>query len=948
MGYNSSVRTEILQTKLYTPKPKPTLISRPRLIERLNDGLSRQLIVVSAPAGFGKTSLLAEWGVQISALNTPLQPAIRNPKLGWLSLDRGDNDPVRFWAYLIAALQKIRPSLGAGALVMLEASSPQAVSIETVLTSLINDIAQEPAAFALVLDDYHLIESHTVHDALNFLVEHLPPPPGGLTLIIASRTDPPLRLPRLRAQDELVELRAADLAFSVEETAVFLQNATGLTLSAQETAALKTRTEGWIAGLQMAALSMQGRDPETIPDFIRSFTGSHYYILDYLTDEVLQQQPEHIQSFLLLTSILNHLNGPLCDAVTGFRDETSASAISNLQSVLAGQLILEQLESANLFLVPLDDERRWYRYHHLFADLLRSRLEQMLPDQIPTLHRRASAWYESQGLIVEAVGHALAAGDVDWIERLVAENALALSYHGELATVIGWLDALDDEVVRSRPRLGVAYAWTLAYAGRFKRVEPLLQEAEKALADLDENDATPVLSTGERQCVVGQITAVRAYVAALKGDMSCAAPLARKALDLLPATELTMRGWTTLLLGCALRSQGDLTAASQVFDTAVAINRTTGNIYLEVDTLWEYAVLQLMRGQLHRVMRTCEEALQVANQYASCSGRQLPVTGYTYTLMGRVLCQWNDLEAALRYVKEGVSRCRQWGQADALTQGYFHLAGVLYAAGEIEEALEVIQAARQAARELGRWYVVTAGAYEARIRLAQGNIAAATRWLPESGLSVDDELSLELCSSYLTLARILMVQGQLVQALGLAERLLQMAEAAGAVGPTIEILVFQSLVLQAKNQDEGALTSLARALSLAEPEGYVRVFIGEGPPMYRLLEETAVRGIAAKYVAKLLSEFGVGVQDKSAIRIPSTSLRTGPQSALIEPLSQRELEVLRLLAAGRSNKGIAQTLVIAVGTVKKHLKNIYQKLNVHSRTAAVARARELDILKNSG
>ena len=305
------------------------MISRSRLIKRLNDGLSRQLIVVSAPAGFGKTSLLAEWGVQISALNTPLQPAIRNPKLGWLSLDRSDNDPVRFWTYFIVALQKIRPSLGAGALVMLEASSPQAVSIEAVLTSLINDVAQEPAAFALVLDDYHLIESETIHDALNFLVEHLPPPPGGMTLIIAGRTDPPLPLPRLRVQGEMIELRAADLAFSVEETAVFLQNATGLTLSAQETAALTTRTEGWIAGLQMAALSMQGRDPETIPDFIRSFTGSHHYILDYLTDEVLQRQPEQIQSFLLLTSILDQLSGPLCDAVMDFRNEASVSAIGN-------------------------------------------------------------------------------------------------------------------------------------------------------------------------------------------------------------------------------------------------------------------------------------------------------------------------------------------------------------------------------------------------------------------------------------------------------------------------------------------------------------------------------------------------------------------------------------------------------------------------------------------
>ncbi len=920
--YNVHVKTGILRTKLYIPLHKPALTPRPHLIQRLNDGLARKLIVVSAPAGFGKTTLIVEWGECLVASQAHRSES-HIPKLAWISLDQRDNDLNRFMAYFIAALQNIQPTLGRDALRMVETSPLQATPIESVLTSLINEIAAETAVFALVLDDYHLIESQAIHDAVAFLIEHLPPPPIGMTLVIASRTDPPLPLSRLRVQGALTELRAADLAFSVKETAVFLYNATGLTLSQQETAALTTRTEGWIAGLKMAALSIQQRAPETVPEFIRSFTGSHHYIFDYLTEEVLRQQPEQIRTFLLKTSILERLSVSLCNAVTGEND---------------GREILTHLEQANLFLIPLDDERRWYRYHHLFADLLRSRLQQTQLEQIPVLHRRASEWHESQGQIVEAVGYALATGDAEWIEHLVVGNALSIMYHGELAAMINWLNALPDEVMRSRPRLYVAHAWALAYAGQFNGVEPLLQNAENIITRRNQPDETEAEKAVEKQ-IAGQITAVRAYVAALAGDMPRASELARQALDALPETDLTVRAWIATLLGCAMRSQGDYKGAAQIFSDAVAISLRAGNIHLIVDVFWEQAALQLAQGQLHKVMATCKKALQIANQYTEQSGQQLPVTGYTYTMMSYVLHEWNDLDTALRYAQEGVERCQHWGQADALMHGYFHLADTLHAVGEIDKALNMLQKARFVADSLGRWYVFTTGEYEAQIRLAQGDIAAATRWMDENGLNIHDELSIEYRSGYTTLAQILIAQGRLDEALGLLERLLQLAEKAGALETVLAVLVLQALLYQMQNKNDHALAALERALLLAEPEGYVRVFISKGAPMGKMLRQAVARGIAVDFTSHLLSELGT-----SGTGISVSSFMSAAYDVLIEPLSQRELEVLHLLASGLPNKGIAQALVIAVSTVKKHLKNIYQKLNVHSRTEAIARAREVDIL----
>ena len=915
--------TPLLTTKLYIPpvRPDPStglrtrLVSRPRLVERLNAGLHRKLTLISAPAGFGKTTLLSEWASGWS--------------VAWLSLDEGDNDPVRFWAYFVSALQTVHECVGEAALATLQ--SPQPPPIEAILTALINEIAAVPDPLALVLDDYHLITAQPIHEALTFLLDHLPPQ---VHLAIATRADPPLPLARLRARGQLTELRATDLRFTPTEAAAFLNGVMGLGLSVDDIAALDARTEGWIAGLQMAALSMRGR--KDVTGFIEAFSGSHRFVLDYLVEEVLDRQSSDTQNFLLKTSILERMTAPLCDAVTG-RDDS--------------QPILAQLEQANLFLIPLDDERRWYRYHHLFADLLRSRLEQTPPSVppsggderggVPALHCRASEWYEQNGLTIEAVSHALAAGDIDRVARLVEGNALAMMDHGELSTLVGWLDALPDEVVRSRPWLCVAHAWALIHAGQLDAVESLLQGAEKALDAFGEHAETPAIpplrtqaqvSRAELQHIAGHVAAIRAYAGTLKGDMSRVRELACEALEHLPEEDLMARGWAATLLASAFRYSGDLSAAAQALTEALAISQVAGDSNVAANILCDLAELQAVQGKLHEAAATCWDALQLTDGYARLGGRQLPIIGHAYTRMSAVLREWNDLEAAVRYAREGLELGKQWGQVAALLHGYGEVARALQAIGDVDGALDAIHQARHITSGVSSWFVARVAAWEARLRLAQGDVAVASRWAQESGLSVDDELSFQRYEEYCALARFRIAQGRVDEAVRLLARLLNMTEAAGAMGRVIEILVLQALALQALGKVDQALTALERALSLAEPEGYVRTFIDEGAPMGELLRQAAARGIKLDYVSALL------------IALESETKTKDVHPSLIEPLSERELEVLRLLATGLSNKEIAQTLVIAVGTVKQHLKSIYGKLQVHNRTEAASRARDLGLL----
>ena len=937
LSLEPSQQRPLLITKLHIPPSRPNIVPRPRLIERLDEGplLKRKLTLISAPAGFGKTTLLSEWVSGTGEVTSPLPVA-------WVSLDKGDNDPTRFWAYFIAALQTMHADVGAAALAALQSRQPP--PIEALLTNLINEIAELPAPLTLVLDDFHVITAPQIHDALIFCLDNLPPQ---MHLILAGRTDPPWPLARRRARGEMAELRTNDLRFTSEEAATFLNKVMKLDLPPEDVATLEHRTEGWIVGLQMAALSIQGQ--EDTSSFIQAFAGSHRFILDYLMEEVLDQQAPAIQDFLLKTSILERMSGPLCDSVTGDQDS---------------QAILTRLEQANLFLVPLDDERCWYRYHHLFTDLLRKRLQQTQPDQVPILHRQASEWSEANGLIAEAVGYALAAGDADRAARLVERNALAMMDHGELTTLLGWLNALPDTALRRRPWLCVAYAWALAYSGQLEHIEPLLQDAEKSLAspdlDKDADAEVPVLgpsaglgANSEVRHVAGHIATIRAYVAVLRGDGSRGAELARKALALLPEDDLTVRGFAAAQLAYALRASDGLAAATQATIEASAISKAAGDSHVAVMTLCDLAGLFRLQGHLHEAAATYQDALELAHKYERQSGRQLPIIGYVYGRMSTVLCEWHDLEAATRLAKQGVELCRQWGWTELFVDCCVYLASALQAAGDEQGALDAIQEAKQAARRVSPWYVTTVGVFEVWIRLEQGDIASASRWATaqEDELSIGDEPDSQHVARYLALVRVLITQAwgqtggerdrlnstwedKLDRAIQSLTRLLQAAETEGQMMRTIEILILQALAFQTLGRIEQALTALERAISIAEPGGYVRIFVAKGALMAKLLQKAAAHGVAAGYVSKLLAAFG-----KAA-----PPLLPHPSPPLIEPLSKRELEVLRLVAAGLSNREIAAELFLAVGTVKKYTSNIYGKLNVRQRTQAVARARELGLL----
>ncbi len=955
-----------MTTKLYIPPPRPNLVQRPRLIEQLDDGLrlGHKLALISAPAGFGKTTLLCDWAHRIRTGKT--RHTAPPSQVAWLSLDKGDNDPARFLAYFSAALRIPVPSAAEGPVppalsgvkgsvaegsgtrgtkapqdpvglvgkgILSALQSPGLANVDplppaaAMLTPLINEIASLPDRVVLILDDFHLIEAPVIHQALDFLLEHLPP---RMHLCLAGRSDPPLTLARLRARGQLTELRAADLRFTVAEAVAFLNDCTGLDLSEAEVAALDARTEGWVAGLQMAALSLRGR--EDVRGFIQAFTGTHRFILEYLVEEVLDRQSPGIQEFVLSTSILDRMTASLCDAVRfGVAETPSIRSDAATTDGSNSQTLLIQLDRDNLFLIPLDDERRWYRYHHLFADLLRSRLAQTQPDRAPILHRRASEWYEEQELIVEAVQHAFAGGDLDRVARLVEGNALAMMGHGELTTVTRWLDALPAEMIRARPWLSIALAWALLYRGWLDRVESLLGQLERA----------PRCPGDQAQLkhLEGHITAIRAEAAYVRGDMPRTAALSRQALDCLPADDTMARGFAAAHLAYALYWNGDLAEAEKALANALAIARTTGDSHVALMVLCDLATVQIDRGQLRQVVATIESALELADEHAGRGGQQPPSSGHAYTYLSRVLLEWNDLDAALRYAQEGNALCKLWSQPETTTTSYHSLAKAYHALGDREGALNAIQDAKRLAVDLSPWISARAAAWEALIRLAAGDLPAAVRWSQESGLSADDQPAFQQRFLYRALARVLLAQGRsqadarlLDKALGLLSKLSEAAEAAGAIGFLIECLVLQAMAFQARGKMDQARAAVERALILAEPEGYVRTFVSEGEPMGRLLRQAAANGIALDYVRRLLSALE---NEQSA--------RNG-HSLLPEPLSAREVEVLRLLATGLANKEIAEALFIATGTVKQHLKSIYAKLRVRNRTEAASRARELGLL----
>jgi len=955
--------TPLLQTKFYIPPFRPELVPRPRLVERLEEGvrLGRQLTLISAPAGFGKTTLLSEWmashrrgGPRLERRGDVVPPPTAAvgrartarpggrlvprdivPSAGartaplqvaWLSLDPGDADLARFLAYLIAALQAAlqripalrEAGVGDAALAMLDASLPQPPPVEAILTALINEIAALSATFVLVLDDYHLIQAQPVHDALTFLLDHLPPQ---IHLVIATRADPPLPIARLRGRGQLTELRQTDLCFTAQEASEYLNQAMGLDLSADDVTALESRTEGWIVGLQLAALSLQDRADRRA--FIDAFGGGHHYVLEYLVQEVVRGQPEPIRRFLVQTSILDRLCGPLCDAVR----------LGDPQS--SGEDMLAYLQRRNLFILPLDDEHRWYRYHHLFADLLGNLLrKEHSPEQIRELHLRACAWYDQNGWPAEAMHHALAAPDYEWAAQMIERHSLAMLTRGELAALLRWIDALPPEVARSRPWLCIHQAWPLTFAGRVDAVQPLLQRVE-ALVSSD--DVTSADAAPESKEILGNVAAMRAMLSTFCGDMRQAVELAQRADELLPVDSLEQRSVLLFARASAYLANGELAQADRALVEKVDMGRACGNIHTIVRSLCDLADLRMLQGRFGIAAELVQGALQEAEQRGA---RQFGTVGYALVKLAELSYERYDLEAARAHVLEGIQLMRGWQQPYELVSGYTRLAAILQAQNEPQGALEALQQVDQIQGQHADYYKLNSIVKLCRITLCldQEGPEAAARQAMADRLGESDLLFYRE-REQIVLARIRVAEGRWEEALQFLAPLARDAEAGGRFGRLIQMLALQAAALWQQGEHEQALQTLEKALALGGLEGYLRFFVDLGAPMARLLSEAVTRGIRPDYAGKLLATF----PDLEAYPAAKPEIQN-LQSQLVEPLTDRELEVLELIGQGYSNQQISQMLVISLNTVKKHASGIYGKLGVHSRTQAVARAQELGLL----
>jgi len=865
--------TQILATKLYKPVLRSNSVLRPRLIERLNVGLHGKLTLATAPAGFGKTTVIAEW------------IGSEDLRVAWLSLDEGDNDPVRFLSYVVAALQTIQSEIGTDILNLLE--SPQPPPIESLLTPLLNQLAMMQHNFVLVLDDYHVLDSTEIDSVLVFLIDNQPPQ---MHLVITTREDPRLPLARLRARGRLTELRAADLRFTPDEATEFLNSAMGLSLAPEDVAALERRTEGWIAGLQLAALSMQGQQDNR--QFIQSFTGSHHFVLDYLMEEVLTHQPPHIQDFLLKTSILERMCGPLCAAV--LQDDDDA------------QTILEHIRQANLFLIPLDNERRWFRYHHLFGDLLRKHL-QASGLNVDALHIRASAWYEANGFDVEAFQHAAAAGDIDRVERLIEAGHTPLYLRGAAKVVSKWLASLTPATLDARPRLWMTFAWVLWINYQSPAAEEKLSNVEATLdqaSDVDQRE------------LIGQIAAMRAMLAANTYQTDTIIEQANIALGHLPPDNVYLRAAITRALGIAYHFRGERAAATRAYAESIALSEAHGNAFMNVLSSTGLGMVQELQTQLPEAMQTFQRVIELVGEPPQ------PRACAAYLGVARIHYEWNDLDAAETTGTLGVQLARQIEGIDTPLSGGMLLAKLMLARGDKTAAVRALTELAQEAEQRGfTMQQPRIAALQARILLRQGDIQAAAALIEPHNLP-------------LMQARLHLAQANPADALSVLNAYQTQVMAKDWQDERLRVLVLQAIAHQ--NSDMGeALALLHEALSFAEPGGYVRSFVDEGLPMRDLLTEAAARGIMPDYTRRLLTAFERG----------STPIASTAAQPLIEPLSERELEILTLVADGLSNREISERLFISISTVKGHNRNIFDKLQVKRRTEAVAYARELGLIE---
>jgi LuxR family maltose regulon positive regulatory protein len=962
---DSAQSVPLLATKLFAPSPRPGLVLRQRLLDRLEVGLRGPLTLLVAPAGWGKTTVLSTW------CGSACPPA---RSVAWVALDVGDNDPVRFWTYVLTALERERPGLAAGALTSLRGSRPPLM--EAALTALLNALAATPEDVILVLDDFHVIQAEAVHVGLTFLLERLP---LQFHLLIANREDPPFPLARRRAQGGVAEIRVADLRFTPEETAEFLATRLGASLSSEDVAALEARSEGWIAALQLAALSLRDRSPQEVESFIAAFTGSNRYVVDYLTEEVLTRQPPETQDFLLRTAVLDRLCAPLCERliadgepIANLASGGAEGELPGLSGQLAGamtfsrrttaQALLEQIEHANLFLIPLDDERRWYRYHHLFADALRSRLRQWDPTLYAALYEQASAWCEEQGHVEEAVKYALAADNVTRAADLIERHALAVYASGQAETVLDWLRALPEALARGRPILGAIHAMTLYLSGATtEAMEERLRAAEAAITATRQAGALEV----ELQPIMGMVALVSALANLNLGNLQTSITLAQEARELLPGFDTVWGTITELLLDQTYQLTGDVTqpVSRALAEHHVAV-RSAGNRRLEGDCLMELGHVERLQGRLRAAAATYEEAVRTRPEPLALEDA-FHGPGCAFGL-GEVWLEWNDLDEAERILTRGIQILTRWiVPARTVALGYLALARLRQARRDPTGVTTSLDAFSEVAERRGFAAVwrLRSDALRAQLQLAQGDLDSSTRWVESCGLSAtDDALPFLYEPAYLALARMRIAQGRidpggplLVETLRLLERLRADAEAKGRGRTVLETLILRALAQDAHRDARGALGTLAHALELAQPEGYVRLFADEGVPMARLLitvmDAFSQKRIVvpdatlayARYLLEVLQSPDGGAALSHGI-FQETAPRDAPAPPLLDPLTAREVEVLRLLAQGATNAAIAEKLVVTVGTVKKHVFHICSKLGVQNRTQAVARARALHLL----
>ncbi len=914
----------LLRTKLHLPSMRSSLVLRPRLQEQIGQGLQGPLTLVIAPAGFGKTTLVASCVIGCGM------------SVAWLSLDKDDNRAGHFLNYLVAALQEADRTVGSEAAQLLAMARP--VPLDAILTSLINDLDTGGQEIVLVLDDYQFINSQAVHEELVFLLEHCP---KRFHLVIATRSDPPLPLARLRACGQTVELRAADLSFTEPEAAQFLNDVMDLQLDGRSIATLAERTEGWIAGLQMAALSM--RDRRDVSGFIEGFSGTNRYILDYLLEEVLASQSPEIQHFLLYTSILERLTAPLCDAVLaedGEAKEKSDDGSTGSEPVLAGRsaLILEYLEKANLFLMPLDDKRTWYRYHHLFADLLCTQLQRSLGvPGVAQLHVRAADWHGQNGSILEAINHASMASDDERFERFIEQHYMELVSSGEQSWLRFWTGKLSKELVYRRPWLCLYEAYSHSWFGELDQAELMLEAAEKRIRS--DNSVPDV------HAMLAHLTYIKSRVTAMRGDLPRAIELDLAAREYLPVSNLALQLDMGITLGYLYFLNGDYARASQFLNETIQSGRAVGAILNTVAGYCILARLYANQGFLHQSYELYHQAAQWIHEIG---GKHLGASSLIEVGMADILCEWNELDSALVHAKRGLASMHLWGKVDDLILAELIIARIHLAQANKSAVLEAVQNAKQVLQANGVFPEAPCAVEVAQVKLwlAQGDVPAATRWAAslEQRFDSDGAFKYENEMPQIARARVWIAQGKPHDAIDLLSRLEKIARSAGRTGRVIEILLLEALAMREIGESGQALLALTKCLTLAKPEGYARVFLDEGQQMQLLLSQW-VANVSAnplqEYTIRLLSQFASKPHPMIAQE------KAGSACDSIEALSQREVEVLQLIALGKTNQEIAQQLIIAAGTVKAHTASIYRKLDVSNRTEAAARARQLGILSRS-